>query len=89
MGPLELESFRPKGDMRSLMTIKTSLIWALRCNQTRAFIRNVSDCESRLDRFNAIWRDATENVPFYAEWKARHNLPDKISNLVNLSFFNF
>lgn len=67
------------------MKLKSMLIWALRRGQTKAFIRQVADVTSRLDKFNAIWRDAFENVPFYAEWKAMHELPDAIKDIAELS----
>lgn len=43
------------------------LIWALRRGQIKAMIRRMADCESQLEKFNAVWKDAVENVPFYAE----------------------
>ena len=67
------------------MKLKSMLIWALRRGQTKAFIRQVADVTSRLEKFNAIWRDAFENVPFYAEWKAMHELPDAIKDIAELS----
>lgn len=36
------------------------------------------------ERFNYVWRDAYENVPFYAAWKRKHRLPDAISALSEL-----
>lgn len=35
----------------------------------------------QLVQLNKVWKDAVENIPFYADWKARHNLPDQISSL--------
>lgn len=35
----------------------------------------------QLTQLNNVWRDAVENIPFYADWKVRHNLPDQISSL--------
>ena len=67
------------------MKLKSMLIWALRRGQTKDFVRQVADVTSRLDKFNAIWRDAFENVPFYAEWKAKHELPDAIKDIAELS----
>lgn len=66
------------------MNVKQMLIWALRRGQTKAMIRRMADCTSQLEKFNAIWRDAVENVPFYAEWKAKYGLPDRIENLSEL-----
>lgn len=60
------------------------LIWALRRGQTKAMIRRMADCESQLEKFNAVWKDAIENVPFYAEWKAKYGLPDQIRDLKKL-----
>lgn len=37
------------------------------------------------DRFNAVWRDACENVPIYARFKSQHGLPDRIESLAELS----
>ena len=67
------------------MNLKSMIIWALRQDQTKAFIRLSADTTSRLDKFNAIWKDAYENVPFYAEWKIKHELPDNIANIAELS----
>jgi len=65
--------------------MKSMLIWALRKGQTKAFVRQVADMTSRLDKFNAVWRDAFENVPFYSEWKVKHELPDAIRDIAELS----
>lgn len=35
----------------------------------------------QLKQLNKIWQDAVENIPFYADWKFRHNLPDRITSL--------
>jgi phenylacetate-CoA ligase len=32
-------------------------------------------------RFNELWRDTWLNVPFYAEWKRSHGLPDEVGSL--------
>lgn len=64
--------------------LKNLLIWALRRGQTKAMIRRMADCESQLEKFNAVWKDAVENVPFYAEWKAKYSLPDQIDDLKEL-----
>ena len=72
---------------RDKMRVKESLIWALRRGQTKAFIKQMSDTKSRLDKFNAVWRDAVENVPFYAEWRERHGLPDKMTSLKELELW--
>ena len=66
------------------MVLKNYLIWALRRGQTKAMIRRMADCESQLEKFNAVWKDAVESVPFYAEWKAKYGLPDKIDDLKEL-----
>ena len=68
----------------NIMNIKSILIWALRRGQTRAFVRQVSDATSRLEKFNAIWNDAYVNVPFYKEWKEKYSLPDEILSLSEL-----
>lgn len=39
----------------------------------------------QIERFNVVWKDAFTNIPFYREWKKKHNLPDKISCLTELS----
>ena len=67
------------------MEMKSRLIWALRRNQTKAFVRQMSDVSSGLAKFNAVWQDAVENIPFYAEWKFRHNLPDRIERVSELA----
>ena len=66
------------------MQFKNMLIWALRCGQTKAMIRRMVDCESQLEKFNAVWKDAVENVPFYVEWKAKYGLPDHVDDLKEL-----
>ena len=66
------------------MFMKELIIWALRRGQTKAMIRRMADCESQLEKFNAVWKDAVENVPFYAEWKAKYGLPDQIDDLKEL-----
>lgn len=66
------------------MQLKNMLIWALRRGQTKAMIRRMTDCESRLGKFNAVWKDAVANVPFYAEWKTKHGLPDRVDDLKEL-----
>lgn len=66
------------------MQLKNMLIWALRRGQTKAMIRRMADCESPLEKFNAVWKDAVENVPFYSEWKAKYGLPDQIDDLKEL-----
>ena len=67
------------------MKIKSMAIWALRRGQAMAFVRQVADAQSRLDKFNLVWRDAFENVPFYTEWKVRYGLPDAIQKLEELT----
>jgi phenylacetate-CoA ligase len=66
------------------MNIKSLVIWALRRGQTKAFVRQVSDATSRLEKFNTIWKDAYVNVPFYKEWKEKYSLPDEILSLSEL-----
>ena len=36
-------------------------------------------------RFNKVWEIARAEVPFYRKWQIRHNLPDKITVLSDLS----
>ena len=67
------------------MDIMRRLIWALRRKQIEAFVRQISDSRSQLDRFNEVWRDAFENVPFYREWKVQHGLPEAIDNIAELA----
>ena len=38
----------------------------------------------QLRRFNEIWRIAHMNVPFYAQWRERYGLPEKVDTLVKL-----
>lgn len=61
------------------------LIWALRRGQTKSVLKQLADTTTRLEKFNAVWADAVANVPFYAEWKTRHGLPDRISDLKELA----
>ena len=65
--------------------IKSMAIWALRRGQTKAFVRQVADVRSHIEEFNDVWRDAFENMPFYAQWKTKHRLPDKIGSLAELA----
>lgn len=65
--------------------IKNSLIWMLRKSQIKAFLSLMADTSSQIEKFNAIWMDAVANIPFYAEWKVRNNLPEKIVSLKELS----
>jgi len=65
--------------------MKSCLIWALRRGQVKAMIRRMADLSSRLEKFNSIWADAIENVPFYAEWAEKHHLPRQIADLKELS----
>jgi phenylacetate-CoA ligase len=37
--------------------------------------------------FNQIWRDATQRIRFYADWKARHGLPSQIKEIGELTQF--
>ena len=60
------------------------IIWGLRRAQAKAFVRQVADMTSRLDKFNIVWRDAFENVPFYAEWKMKWGLPGEINDIAEL-----
>ena len=36
-------------------------------------------------KFNEIWRDAYNDIPFYERWKNTHSLPDQIKSLDELS----
>lgn len=38
----------------------------------------------QLRRFNNVWQTAYMNVPFYAGWRERYGLPEKIDNLAEL-----
>lgn len=67
------------------MKMKSMIIWALRHNQAKAFVRQLSDVSLRLDKFNSVWQDAVANIPFYADWKQKYNLPDTVSSLEELS----
>lgn len=45
----------------------------------------VSSIETyQVEKFNEIWADAIANIPFYTEWRKKHNLPAKISSLKEL-----
>lgn len=70
------------------MTFKSRLIWALRSHQTKALLGRLSEkCDERfkLIRFNQIWREACENIPFYTKWRESHNLPLEIGSLHELN----
>lgn len=68
-----------------MCAMRSMLIWALRRGQSKEMIRQIADSSSRLEKFNVVWQDAVENVPFYAEWKAKHGLPDRIADLKELA----
>ena len=68
-----------------LLKLKSALIWALRHGQAKAFVGQIADITPPKERFNWVWRDAFEHVPFYAEWKLKHGLPDAISSLAELA----
>lgn len=36
--------------------------------------------EYQLERLNKTWKEAVANIPFYAMWKQRHQLPDEITS---------
>ena len=38
----------------------------------------------QLERFNAVWKTARENVPFYHAWQVKYGLPDAIGDLGEL-----
>lgn len=38
----------------------------------------------QLSRFNKIWKDAYNNIPFYTHWKRVNNLPDRICDITEL-----
>lgn len=65
--------------------VKKMLIWALRSGQVKAVIRQMADATSQVEKFNVVWADAVMNVPFYAEWKKKHGLPDRIQDLKELA----
>ncbi len=67
------------------MNFKSMIMWVLRRGQVKEFIRQSAETTSRLDKFNAIWKDASTNVPFYAEWKRKYVLPDAIADIAELS----
>ena len=37
--------------------------------------------------FNRVWRDATQRIRFYAEWKSRHGLPNHLNAIDELTQF--
>lgn len=38
----------------------------------------------QVEKFNAVWKVARENVPFYRKWQMEHGLPNEISGLGEL-----
>ena len=38
----------------------------------------------QVDRFNAIWKKACTNVPFYSQWRNKYHLSESINSLVEL-----
>lgn len=41
----------------------------------------------QIENFNAIWKDAYSNIPFYKKYKADNHLPDAINDLKELSYW--
>lgn len=41
----------------------------------------------QIDRFNAAWQRCCKAIPFYREWRARYDLPDRISSAKDLERF--
>ena len=69
------------------MNLKSKLIWALRCGQSKATLGLSADVRTQLHKFNAIWHDAVMNVPFYSDWKDRYGLPDKVTHIEELKLW--
>lgn len=47
-----------------------------------------SEIEARqLERFNSQWCQAWTNIPFYSNWRSKHDLPDKIHSIDELQEF--
>ena len=53
--------------------------------------RGMAKCAKRAEieafqirKFNDVWRSAYMNVPFYARWRERYGLPEKIDDLYDL-----
>ena len=42
--------------------------------------RDARECK-QVELFNAIWKLARENVPFYQKWQSKYGLPDVVENL--------
>lgn len=38
----------------------------------------------QVEKFNIIWKNACTNVPFYAQWRDKYDLPESISSLSEL-----
>lgn len=38
----------------------------------------------QVEKFNAVWKTARENVPFYRKWQEKFGLPDEIRDLAEL-----
>jgi len=41
----------------------------------------------QLNKFNEVWQNAYENIPFYKMWKEKYNLPYKIESIEELKNF--
>lgn len=56
--------------------------------KTVAMMACISTREAReryqTEKFNAVWKTARENVPFYRKWQERFGLPDEIRSLAEL-----
>lgn len=40
---------------------------------------------AQLYRFNVVWKEAIDNVPFYRSWKDKYALPEKIFNISEIA----
>ena len=59
--------------------------------ERQARYRRIGDPEEiarwQLLAVNSVWRMATTRFRFYAEWKRRHRLPDRLADIADLSRF--
>ncbi len=43
----------------------------------------------QIDKFNFIWKKAVNEIPFYAFWKQKHNIPNEIKSICKLQDFPY
>lgn len=93
-----MESFRDPQDSSRKSEVKNYLVKKVLIKDRLRFLeekkhlygRAVDDGEildRQISRFNVIWKRCYGSIPFYREWRLKHNLPERISSVKDLRFF--